>query len=150
MHQYDCPQQIKVLTSNSDYALGNFSIDLFGMHRDVPLEINIDIKTWSDLYGPNTMPQKGDFVLIQLLHQAYQVESSQIIYTIGQQPTSYKCQLGIWRHNANRMETEQFKESIDEITVSQDRLFGDMMSKEVADAVVELETSYDNTTYNDP
>lgn len=56
MHQYECPRAIKVVTSNSDYGLGNFSIDLFGMHRDVPLEVSIDINTWKSVYGENTMP----------------------------------------------------------------------------------------------
>lgn len=77
------------------------------------------------------------------------METSTVIYTIGEQPTSYKCQLGIWRPNANRKVTEEFKISMDELTESQDRLFGDVISKEVADAVVERETAYDNTTMVD-
>jgi hypothetical protein len=65
-------------------------------------------------------------------------------------PTSYKCVLRKYQRQASRRETEDFRISIDELTVSQDELFGDAISKEVADAAVEVETSYNNTTYVDP
>lgn len=150
LHQYECPKPIKLILTNSAYQVGNFQIDLFGIHSEAPVEINIGINVWKDAYGENTRPQKGDFVLIPFLHKAFEVKSSTIIHTIGEYPTAFKCQLADWKHTASRKETEEFKISIDELTDSQDRLFGDIISNEVADAVVEIETSYNNTTYNDP
>jgi len=96
------------------------------------------------------MPQKGDFVLLPVMHKPYEVMSAAPVHTIGELITSWKCTLGEWKHAASRQESEEFKFSIDELTVSQDRLFGKEISKEVADAVVEAETAYNTTTHVDP
>ena len=150
LHQYECPKNIKVVSNNSNFNVGNFTIDLFGIKQAESLEIGIDVETWKAVYGENTMPQKGDFILIQLLHRPYEVVSSTPVHTIGQKITSWKCMLGEWKHAASRAESEDFKISIDELTNAQDRLFGDVISKEVADAVNDVETAYNTTTYVDP
>lgn len=150
LHQYECPKNIKVVSNNSNFNVGNFTIDLFGIKQAESLEIGIDVETWKAVYGENTMPQKGDFILIQLLHRPYEVVSSTPVHTIGQKITSWKCMLGEWKHAASRAESEDFKISIDELTNGQDRLFGDTISKEVADAVNDVETAYNTTTYVDP
>jgi len=51
---------------------------------------------------------------------------------------------------ASRRETEEFRESIEDLTVTQEELFGDNISQEVADNNVTVETAYQNTTYVDP
>ena len=150
LHNYDCPKKFKVVTNKTDYQIGNFSIDAFGIHSEAGLEISIDITTWENTYGKGTMPQKGDFILIEMLHKPFEITSSSIVYTIGEHVTSYKCALTDWKRNANRAEAEDFTYSIDKLTDSQDRLFGEQISKEVADAVVEVETAYNTTTYVDP
>ena len=150
LHQYECPKNIKVVSNNASYNVGNFTIDLFGIKNAETLEISIDIDTWKETYGSDSIPQKGDFVLISLLHRPYEVISSTAVHTIGQKITAWKCVLGEWKHTASRKETEDFHISIDELTNSQDRLFGDQISKEVADAVNEVETAYTTTTYVDP
>lgn len=150
LHQYECPRDIKVVSNNSNFNVGNFTIDLFGIKQAESLEISIDVETWKSVYGENTMPQKGDFILISLLHRPYEVVSSTPVHTIGQKLTSWKCMLGEWKHAASRAESEDFRISIDELTNAQDRLFGDTISKEVADAVNDVETAYNTTTYVDP
>lgn len=150
LHQYECPKDIKVVSNNSNFNVGNFTIDLFGIKQSDSLEISIDVETWKSVYGENTMPQKGDFILIPLLHRPYEVVSSTPVHTIGQKITSWKCMLGEWKHAASRAESEDFRISIDELTNAQDRLFGDTISKEVADAVNDVETAYNTTTYVDP
>lgn len=150
LHQYECPKNIKVVSNNSNYNVGNFTIDLFGIKNAETLEINIDINTWKNVYGDDSIPQKGDFVLIPLMHRPYEVISSTAVHTIGQKITAWKCVLGEWKHTASRKEAEDFTISIDELTNSQDRLFGDQISKEVADAVNDVETAYNTTTYVDP
>ena len=150
LHQYECPKNIKVVANNASYNVGNFTIDLFGIKNAETLEISIDIDTWKDVYGSDSIPQKGDFVLIPLMHRPYEVISSTAIHTIGQKITAWKCVLGEWKHAASRKEAEDFTISIDELTNSQDRLFGDQISKEVADTVNDVETAYNTTTYVDP
>lgn len=149
LHQYECPKNIKVVSNNSNYNVGNFTIDLFGIKNAETLEINIDVDTWRELYGEDSIPQKGDFVLIPIMHKPYEVVSSTAVHTIGQKITYWKCILGEWKHTASRKESQDFTISIDELTNSQDRLFGEQISKEVADAVNDVETSYMTTTYVD-
>lgn len=146
----ECPKIIKVLVTDSNYNPGNFTVDLFGINYDAPLEINITINEWKDVFGTSSMPQQGDVVYIKMLHKLYEVKTSEIIYSIASMPTYYKCQMSKYNPTASRRETEEFKNSIDELTVSQETLFGDAISQEVADAAVEVETSYQNTTYTDP
>lgn len=150
LHQYECPKNIKVVTGNTTYQVGNFAIDLFGIKASEQLSISIDTATWKSVYGENTMPQKGDFILIPTLYRPFEVASTSPVHTIGELITSWNCQLTEWKHKASRKEAEDFTASIDDLTVSQDRLFGDVISKEVADAVVEVETAYQTTTYVDP
>jgi hypothetical protein len=51
---------------------------------------------------------------------------------------------------ASRRETEEFRESIEDLTVTQEELFGDVISQEVADNNATVETGYPTTTYVDP
>lgn len=150
LHNYECPKNIKVVTGNSSYQAGNFAIDLFGIKASESLSISIDVATWESVYGKNTMPQKGDFILIPTLYRPFEVASTSPVHTIGELITSWNCQLTEWKHKASRKESEDFTASIDDLTVSQDRLFGDAISKEVADSVIEVETAYQTTTYVDP
>lgn len=146
----ECPKPIKVIASNSDYNPGNFSVDLFGINYDAPFEINIPLQVWSNVFGTDTMPQKGDIVYVKLVHKLFEVQTSQIIHTVGERPTYYKCQLGKYNQIASRNESEELRASIDDFTVGQQELFGDVISQEVADIVVETETAYNTTTYVDP
>ena len=146
----ECPKVLKVITANGDYQGGNLTIDLFGVNYESPLEVNVTIEEWNKVYGNDTMPQQGDVVYVKILHKLFEVKSSTVIYTIASMPTYYKCQLSKYNPVASRKETDEFKLSIDELTVSQEELFGDKISQEVADTVAEVETSYNHTTYVDP
>ena len=146
----DCPKPLKVICDKTDYQAGTFTFGALGIDFDTDLSISINLPDWEAVYGKNTMPQKGDILIIKLINRAYEVSSSQVVYTLTSMPTSYKCVLRKYQRQASRRETEDFRISIDELTVSQDELFGDAISKEVADAAVEVETSYNNTTYVDP
>ena len=52
----ECPQQIKVITTNGDYNPGNYTIDLFGVNYDSPLEVNVTVDDWKKTFGDNSMP----------------------------------------------------------------------------------------------
>jgi hypothetical protein len=65
-------------------------------------------------------------------------------------PIAYKCTLRKYQRSASRREPDDIRISIDELTSSQDILFGDTISNEVADAVIERETSYNQSTKVDP
>lgn len=149
LHSYDCPKTIQIISNKTDYSLGNYSIDMFGIHQEIPLEVSVDVNAWEAVYGKATMPQKGDFVFIKMFNRPFEVLSSTCVYSLTNLVTSFKCQLGEWKHAASRLESEDFTSSIDAITDSQDRLFGTAISEEVADTVIAAETSYLGTTYAD-
>lgn len=146
----DCPKPLKVICDKTDYQAGTFTFGALGIDFDSDLSISINLPDWEAVYGKDTMPQKGDILIIKLINRAYEVSSSQVVYTLTSMPTSYKCVLRKYQRQASRRESEDFRISIDELTTSQDVLFGDEISKEVADAAVEVETAYNNSTYVDP
>lgn len=85
-----------------------------------------------------------------MFHRLYEVATSTIQYTLTTLPSAYKCALRKYQRAASRKEAEEVRISIDELTNAQDTLFGDVISNEVADAVVERETSYNQSTTVDP
>ena len=72
------------------------------------------------------------------------------MYTIAAMPTYYKVILSKYNPTQSRRETEEFRESVEDLTISQTDLFGDLISEEVADNNATVETGYNNTTYVDP
>lgn len=102
------------------------------------------------MFGNNTMPQKGDVLYIDIYHKLFEVQSSELLYTIAALPTYYKVILSKYNPTQSRRETEDFRESVEDLTITQQELFGDLISEEVADNNVTVETGYNNTTYVDP
>lgn len=146
----ECPKVLQVLISNTDYNPGEYTIDVFGLNYVQPLEINITLENWAAVFGQNTMPQKGDILYVEIYNKLFEVMSSELIYTIAAMPTYYKCVLSKYSPSASRKETEEFRQSVEDLTVSQQDLFGGLISEEVADNNATVETSYNNTTYVDP
>ena len=146
----ECPKPINVIVNNGDYNAGNYTIDLFGLNYEQPLEISIDINEWYKNFGKDTQPQKDDIVYVQIYHKLFEVKTSQVIYSLAAMPTYFKCSLSKYSPTASRKETEEFRESIEDLTVTQEELFGDKISQEVADNNATIETAYNNTTYVDP
>ena len=84
------------------------------------------------------------------LHKIYEVGSSTVVYAIQSMPTHYKLSLTKYTPTASRRENPDLKQSLEEMTVSQEDLFGDIISQEVADTVAEVETSLQQTSYVSP
>lgn len=146
----ECPRAIKVISDKTDYQAGTYNVDLWGVSFEAPFEISVNITTWESVYGKGSAPQKGDIVYIQILNRLYEVSSSTIVYTLTTLPSSYKCTLRKYQRSAARRENEEIRISIDELTNAQDELFGEAISNEVADAIIERETSYSQSTIVDP
>lgn len=146
----ECPKIVRAIVSNTDYNAGEYTIDLFNLQYVQPLEVNVTIQEWQNVYGLTTMPQKGDVLYIDLYNKLFEVQSSELVYTIAALPTYYKVILSKYAPTQSRRETEDFRESVEDFTTSQTELFADIISEEVADNNVTVETSYNNTTYVDP
>lgn len=146
----ECPKLIKIIPEKSDYQPGSYNVDLWGISFEQPFEINIAYTTWNNIFGKDTAPQKGDIVYVKIYNRLYEIASSTIQYIMTSLPIAYKCTLRKYQRSASRRENEDVRISIDELTNSQDILFGEHISNEVADAAVERETSYNQSTYVDP
>ena len=146
----DCPKPLQVIVSNPEYNPGNYTIDLFGLNYEQPLEISIDIQEWYKHFEKGTQPQKDDIVYVQIYHKLFEVKTSQLIYSMAAMPTYFKCSLSKYNPTASRKESEELRESIEDLTVTQQELFGDNISQEVADNNNTVETGYNTTTYVDP
>lgn len=146
----ECPKPLRVVTQKADYQPGNFNVDVFGISYEAPWEIAIDISAWKAVYGLDTMPQKGDIVYIKMVHKLFEVVSSTINYTVAELPTSFKVQLSKYNPSQSRKENPDLKKSIDDLTVSQEELFGDKISDEVADIVDPVITDFNHSTQVDP
>lgn len=78
-HEYtlldvDCEKQIKGVVKNPDYGNG-IEVDLFGVKYDSPLQIQFDLQTWNEVFGPDVMPQKDDIVYVPLLNRLFEVNT---------------------------------------------------------------------------
>lgn len=146
----ECPQPLRVIQDKSDYQPGTFSLEMFGMSYENPLEISINIDSWKQVFGENTAPQKGDILLIKAYNRLYEVASMTVFYMMQSIPQYYKCTLTKYQRKASRKESEELRVSIDELTNSQDILFGKDIENEVADTVMSQETSTRQSTHVDP
>lgn len=146
----ECPKDLKIVTSKTDYNPGALTVDFFGINYEAPLEISITIQSWQEVYGKGSQPQKDDIVYIPLLNKLYQVATATVDYGWAEQPTGFKCQLVKYNPHASRRESEDMIQSIEDMTVSQERLFGETLSKQIADLTDPEQ--FDNTisTYIDP
>ena len=146
----DCGQKLKIVLSDNNYQGGDYTVGLFGIEYQAIPELQMLISEWQAHYPADTQPQKNDIVYIGMLHKLFEVASSTIVYTAGERPLYFKLALQKYSPQASRRESEDLRSSIEEMTVTQEDLFGETISQEVADAVVEVETAYNTTSTVDP
>ena len=146
LYNVGCPVALKVLTSNSNYNPGDINMELFGVNYEAPMKIQIDKNSWSEAYGNDLIPQKGDIVYMEIMNCLFEVSSSTPIYGFNERETGFKCQLQKYTPRADRRESDEVKQTISDLTVSENELFGDKISKETSDIVDDAQTNLFNST----
>ena len=146
----DCGHQIKVMMQDSNYQPGDYTVGLFGVDYQPISELQIPILEWQREYGKESQPQRGDIIYIKYLNKLFEITTSTVVYQLQSQPMYFKASLTKYAPQASRRESEELRQSIDDMTVSQAELFGETISNEVADAVTEIETSYQQTSTVSP
>ena len=134
LYNVDCPVQLKIVPANPSFDPGKFNLELFGLDYDSPFEIQIDKLTWKAAFTQTVMPQKGDIVYIEILNCLFEVASSTVMYTYSELETGFKVDLQKYTPRADRRENG-VKDTIDDMTTGESRLFGDKISEEVSDMV---------------
>ena len=144
----DCPINVKVIVKG-DVPENTYNMDILGLNYNVPLEITIDKIYWQNIAGSNTMPQEGDIVYIPLMNRLYEVNSSYVSRGFMQQETAFVCSLIKYNPKSNRKESDNFKNTAENYTVSMEELFGDAIEKDIARVVDKKEFSPYNSTQKD-
>lgn len=145
----DCPKNLKVMFQDAGYLAGDYTITLYEMNYNVPVQIQIDCKTWFEAYGPGTMPQRFDLLYIPILHKIYEVDSTNQVFGFMEQLTHFNVVLKKYNPKEFRKETASLAETIDDYTTSIEELFGDKIETEVADITDVNQTDMYNSTRMD-
>lgn len=142
----DCPKNIKVMFQDANYLAGDYTITLYEMNYNVPVQIQIDVKTWAEAYGSGTMPQRFDILYIPFLHKIYEVDSTNQVFGFMEQLTHYNVVLKKYNPKEFRKETESLASTIDSYTTSIEEIFGDALESEIADITDTNELDEFNST----
>jgi hypothetical protein len=127
----DTPLCIKVVVPDGKFPESDYPKDLMGLQYNIPTEIQIDKKYWEEIAGFGTAPQRGDIVYLPLPNKLYQVESSYLKRGFMEQETTWLVNLIKYQPQASRKEGDNLKETIDNYTVSEGELFGELLDKEM-------------------
>lgn len=144
-----CPETLKVMLSNNDYAQGDYAIDIYQLNYNIPIEIQIDALQWFQTFGSGVMPQKDDIIYIPILHKIFEINSSSEVFGFMEQLTAYKAVLQKYNPKQYRREGIALSETINEWTTGVEELFGEEIKRDVGDITNDPQLSDHNTTAYD-
>jgi hypothetical protein len=145
----ETPLCIKVLLADGSFPDNKYNYDLMGLEYEIPLTIHIDKKYWEGESGFGTAPQKKDIVYLTMPNKLYQVESSFLDRAFMQQETTWVINLRKYQYEASRRESDDLKETIEQYTVSEEEIFGDLQDLEAEKITNPQQFSQFNSTSRD-
>ena len=145
----DDPLCLKVMLPDGNFPDSRYDYDLYGLQYEVPLEIHIDKAYWEGIAGFGTAPQKKDIVYFAVPNKLYQVESSYLLRGFMEQETTWKCNLRKYQPEAARKEGDSLTQTIEQYTVSEESIFGEVIDANIAKIVDDKQFSPFNTTERD-
>lgn len=122
---------LKVLVPNNEFPDNKVSFNQFGIDFEQPFEIHIDRGYWETYFGKGTMPQKRDVIYFQLNNRIYEIQSAYVFRDFMQQPLYFKVNLVKYQPKADTLIPDDIQQTLDEITISTEELFGEDMKREV-------------------
>lgn len=145
----DDPVCLKVLLPDGQFPDSKYSYDLMGLEYEIPLTVHIDKKYWEEMAGFGTAPQKKDIVYLPLPNKLYQVESSFLNRGFMEQETTWVINLRKYQQEASRRESDDLIDTIDQYTVGEQEIFGDLQEKEADKITNPKQFSQFNSTERD-
>jgi hypothetical protein len=145
----DEPLCLKVIVPDGNFPDSNYQYDLMGLEYNIPTEIQVDKKYWEEIAGFGTAPQKKDIVYLPMPNKLFQVESSYLKRGFMEQETTWVINLIKYQPEASRKEGDSLRETIDNYTVSEGELFGEMQEAEYAKITDDKQMSPFNSTSED-
>lgn len=122
---------LKILVPNNEFPDNKVSFNQFGIDFEQPFEVHIDRNYWETFFGKGTMPQKRDVVYFQLNNRIYEIQSSYVFRDFMQQPLYFKVNLVKYQPKADTLIPDDIQQTLDEITISTEELFGEDMKLEI-------------------
>ena len=139
LYDVDDPKCVKVLINNNEMPDLNPQYNPFGIEYTQPFEVEIVKDEFQNVFGTDTVPQKGDVVYIPLLStRLYEVTSSVPNRGFMYQEISWKLNLAIYTPKSNRNLSEKSVNMLDyaiespiaDVPQSQEGLFGETLRAE--------------------
>ena len=125
----ETPVCLRVIVPDGNFPESNYQYDLMGLEYNIPTEIQIDKKYWEEMAGFGTAPQKKDIVYLPMPNKLFQVESAFLKRGFMEQETTWVVNLIKFQSEAARKEGDGLKATIDQYTVSEEGLFGDLLNE---------------------
>jgi len=143
------PICLNVLLPTGQSIESKYNYDLMGLEYELPFEVNIDKMYWEEMAGYGTAPQKKDIVYLVMANKLFQVESSYLKRGFMEQETHWVINLRKYSQEASRKESEALQDTIDQYTVGEEELFGDMIKDDIEKIVDKKQMDPANSTTKD-
>ena len=145
----DEPICLNVLIPDGQTIESKYNYDLMGLEYELPFEIQIDKLYWEEMAGFGTAPQKKDIVYLPMPNKLFQVESTYLKRGFMEQETHWVVNLRKYSPEASRKESKELQETIDQYTVSEEEIFGDLIQDDVTKLTNDKQMSQLNSTTED-
>ena len=106
-------------------------------------EIEISVKTFSDVYGKGVTPTVGDFLYIKSVNRMYSVLSFFTERDVSGEPTSYTLKLSTYEGKKSIINEPSVTETLENVLVSTEEIF----SKEIEDEFLDSRGTTDDHAF---
>lgn len=106
-------------------------------------EIEISVKTFSDVYGKGVTPTVGDFLYIKSVNRMYSVLSFFTERDVSGEPTSYTLKLSTYEGKKSIINEPSVTETLENVLISTEEIF----SKEIEDEFLDSRGTTDDHAF---
>lgn len=106
-------------------------------------EIEISVKTFSDVYGKGVTPTVGDFLYIKSVNRMYSVLSFFTERDVAGEPTSYTLKLSTYEGKKSIINEPGVTETLENVLISTEEIF----SREIEDEFLDSRGTTDDHTF---
>ena len=106
-------------------------------------EIEISVKTFSDVYGKGVTPTVGDFLYIKSINRMYSVLSFFTERDVSGEPTSYTLKLSTYEGKKSIINEPSITETLENVLISTEEIF----SKEIEDEFLDSRGTTDDHAF---
>nr|DAN73261.1 MAG TPA: head closure knob [Caudoviricetes sp.] len=106
-------------------------------------EIEISVKTFSDVYGKGVTPTVGDFLYIKSVNRMYSVLSFFTERDVAGEPTSYTLKLSTYEGKKSIINEPSVTETLENVLISTEEIF----SKEIEDEFLDSRGTTDDHAF---